>query len=79
MHSKYSLKTKWLYSKSVLKKRGYNGYWDWAALARGMKRRMIIEYLKSRADLNFEIDIGVHGAITAIGTIMTKWDPIIFR
>ena len=40
-----------------------------------MKRRMTIEYLKCRADLNFEVDFGVHGAI---GTIVTKWDLIIF-
>ena len=35
-----------------------------------MKRGgMIIEYLMCRADLNFEIDFGVNGAI---GTIVTK-------
>ena len=40
-----------------------------------MKRGMIIEYLMCRADLNFEVDFGVHGAI---GTIVTKWDLIVF-
>ena len=40
-----------------------------------MKRGMTIEYLKCRADLNFEADIGVNGAI---GTIATKWDLISF-
>ena len=38
-----------------------------------MKRRMTIEYLMCRADLNFEVDFEVNGAI---GTIVTKWDPI---
>ena len=33
-----------------------------------MKRGMTIEYLKCRADLNFEVDFGVNGAI---GTIVT--------
>ena len=28
-----------------------------------------------RADLNFEVDFGVNGAI---GAIMTKWDLIVF-
>ena len=36
---------------------------------------MTIEYLKCRADLNFEVDFGVNGAI---GAIVTKWDPICF-
>ena len=40
---------------------------------REMKRGMIIEYLMCRADLNFEVDFGVNGAI---GTIVTKWDLI---
>ena len=40
-----------------------------------MKRGMNIEYLKCRADLNFEVDFGVNGAI---GTIVTEWDPIAF-
>ena len=40
-----------------------------------MKRGMTIEYLKCRADLNFEVDFRVNGAI---GTIMTKWDLILF-
>ena len=29
-----------------------------------------------RADLNFEVDFGVNGAI---GTIVTKWDLIVCR
>ena len=33
-----------------------------------MKRGMTIEYLMCRADLNFEVDFGVNGAI---GTIVT--------
>ena len=37
-----------------------------------MKRGMTIEYLKCRADLNFEVDFRANGAI---GTIVTKWDP----
>ena len=32
---------------------------------------MIIELPKCRADLNFEVDFEVNGAI---GTIVTKWD-----
>ena len=40
-----------------------------------MKRGMTIEYLMCRADLNFEVDFRVNGAI---GTIMPKWDPIVF-
>ena len=40
-----------------------------------MKREMAIEYLKCRADLNFEVDFVVNGAI---GTIVTKWDLIVF-
>ena len=40
-----------------------------------MKRVMIIEYLMCRADLNFEVDFRVNGAI---GTIVTKWDRIVF-
>ena len=40
-----------------------------------MKREMTIEYLKCRADLNFEGDFDVNGAI---GTIVTKWDFILF-
>ena len=36
---------------------------------------MTIEYLMCRADLNFEVDFGVNGAI---GTTVTKWDPILF-
>ena len=39
-----------------------------------MKRGMTIEYLMCRADLNFEVDFGVNGAI---GTIATKWDLIV--
>ena len=34
-----------------------------------------LEYLKCRADLKFEVDFGVNGAI---GTIVTKWDLILF-
>ena len=45
-------------------------------LALGMNRGMTIEYLKSRADLNVKVDFGVYGAI---GTIVTKWDVIIFE
>ena len=40
-----------------------------------MKRGMTIEYLMCRADLNFEVDFGVNGAI---GTIVTNWDLIVF-
>ena len=40
-----------------------------------MKREMTFEYLMCRADLNFEVDFGVDGAI---GAIMTKWDLIVF-
>ena len=40
-----------------------------------MKREMTIEYLKCRADLNIEVDFGVNGTI---GTIVTKWDFIVF-
>ena len=40
-----------------------------------MKLGMIMEYLICRADLNFEVDFGVNGAI---GTIVTKWDLIVF-
>ena len=40
-----------------------------------MKLEMTNEYLTCRADLNFEVDFGVNGAI---GMIVTKWDLIIF-
>ena len=40
-----------------------------------MKRRMTIEYLQCRADLNFEVYFEVNDAI---GTIVTKWDLIVF-
>ena len=40
-----------------------------------MKRRMTIEYLTCRADLNFEVDFEVNGVI---GTIVTEWDLIVF-
>ena len=40
-----------------------------------MKHGMTFEYLMCRADLNFEVDFGVNGAI---GTIVTKWDLIVF-
>ena len=36
---------------------------------------MTIEYLTCRANLHFEVDFGVNGAI---GTIVTKWDLIVF-
>ena len=36
-----------------------------------MKCGVTIEYLTCRADLNFEVDFGVNGAI---GAIVTKWD-----
>ena len=36
-------------------------------------KMVTIEFLKCRADLNFEVDFGVNGAI---GTIVTKWDLI---
>ena len=48
---------------------------DSAVLARELKRGMTIEYLMCRADLNFEVDFRVNGAI---GTIVTKWDLIVF-
>ena len=41
-----------------------------------MKSGVTIEYLTCRADLNFEVDFGVNGAI---GTIVTKWDLIVFQ
>ena len=34
-----------------------------------------IEYLKCREDLTFEVDFRVNGVI---GTIVTKWDLILF-
>ena len=40
-----------------------------------MKGGMTTEYQKCRADLNFEVDFGVNGAI---GTIVTKCDLIEF-
>ena len=40
-----------------------------------MKRGMTFEYLMCRADPNFEVDFGVNGAT---GTIVTKWDLIVF-
>ena len=36
-----------------------------------MKHGVTLEYLKCIADLNFELDFRVSGAI---GTIVTKWD-----
>ena len=42
---------------------------------REMKRGMTTEYIICRADHNFEVDFGVNGAI---GTIVTKWDLIVF-
>ena len=44
-------------------------------LARELKRGMTIEFLKCRADLNFQVDFEVNGAV---GTIVTKWDLILF-
>ena len=35
---------------------------------------MTIEYLKRRADLNFEVDFGVNDAI---GPIVNKWDLVL--
>ena len=40
-----------------------------------MKRGTTTEHLMCRADLNFEEDFGVNGGI---GTIVTKWDLIVF-
>ena len=40
-----------------------------------MKWGMTIEYLKCRADFNFEVDFGVNDVI---GTIVTKWDLIFY-
>ena len=40
-----------------------------------MKRGMTTEYLMCRADLNVEVVFAVNGAI---GTILTKWDLIVF-
>ena len=40
-----------------------------------MKNEMTIEYLKCRADLNFDDEFEVNGAIC---TIATKWDLISF-
>ena len=36
---------------------------------------MTIEYLKCRADLNFEVNFGVNGAI---GIVVKWWDLIVF-
>ena len=40
-----------------------------------MKRGMTIEFLKCRADLNFEVDFGVNGAIGTI--VQIKYNKII--
>ena len=40
-----------------------------------MKPELAIEYLKCRADLNFEVDVRVKGAI---GTVVNKWDLILW-
>ena len=40
-----------------------------------MKRGMTIEFRKCRVDLNVEVVFGVNDAI---GTIVTKWDLIVF-
>ena len=42
-----------------------------------IERGMTIEYLKYRADLNFEANFGVNGVIGTIVTI-TKCDLILF-
>ena len=42
----------------------------------GNEARDDYKYLMCRTDLNFEVDFGVNGAI---GTIVTKWDLIVFR
>ena len=41
-----------------------------------MKRGMTIEYLKCRKGLNFEVDFRVNDVI---GTIVTKWNVILFE
>ena len=43
-----------------------------------MNRGMTIEYLKCRKDLNFDVDFRVNGVNGIIGTIVTKWDAILF-
>ena len=40
-----------------------------------MNSGMAIEYLKCRKDVNFEVDFRVNDVI---GTIVTKWDVILF-
>ena len=40
-----------------------------------MKHEMTIEYLRCRADLNFEVAFGVN---SEIGRIVTKWNLILF-
>ena len=40
-----------------------------------MLRYLTIEYPKCKAALNFKVDFKVNGAI---GTIVTKWDLILF-
>ena len=42
-----------------------------------MKRGMTIEYLMCRADLNFKVHVDLE-VNDAIGTIVTKWDLIVF-
>ena len=44
-------------------------------IEQGMKRGLTIGYLKCRAEINFEVVFEANGAI---GTIATKWDPILF-
>ena len=41
-----------------------------------MNRGMTIEYLKCRADLNFEVDFRVNAPLVRL--ILTKWDLILF-
>ena len=46
-----------------------------AVLAQGMKRGMTIEYLMCREDFYVEVEFIVN---CAVGTIVTKWDVILF-
>ena len=40
---------------------------------------MTIEYLKCRADLNFELNVGVNGAIGTIVIMLSNIDMILLR
>ena len=44
-----------------------------AVLARGMKSGMTIEYLKCRANLNFEVDLTANSAIGTIVILFGQW------